>query len=235
MADDRAAQSEGLDRAEGSRRLKSRGSGARIRCRSQPARNPAHLELLEHWMRSYQPEKLFDEAGRLLPELQALAPEGERRMGANPHTNGGVLKRELKLPDFHDYAVDVPSPGGAEAEATRVLGQFLRDVVRDNAEARNFRIVGPDETASNRLDAVSRSPSGSGWRDRELPTFHLARTAGDGVLTNISARAGWKAICSPTARFFPATRPSHIVIPCSTSMPMAEGFARAAWRRPIAR
>jgi xylulose-5-phosphate/fructose-6-phosphate phosphoketolase len=121
---------------------------------SDPRGKPEHLKLLESWMKSYQPETLFDARGRLVPELQALAPQGARRMGANPHANGGLLKRELKLPDYHAYAVEVPSPGGAIAEATRELGKFLRDVVKLNAETRNFRIMGPDETASNRLDAV---------------------------------------------------------------------------------
>jgi xylulose-5-phosphate/fructose-6-phosphate phosphoketolase len=121
---------------------------------SDPRGKPEHLKLLESWMKSYQPETLFDARGRLVPELQALAPQGARRMGANPHANGGLLKRELKLPDYHAYAVEVPSPGGAIAEATRELGKFLREVVKLNAETRNFRIMGPDETASNRLDAV---------------------------------------------------------------------------------
>jgi xylulose-5-phosphate/fructose-6-phosphate phosphoketolase len=121
---------------------------------ANPRGNPKHLELLEQWMRSYRPEKLFDADGRLHPELQALAPTGGRRMGANPHANGGLLKRELKLPDYYDHAVDVPRPGGSRSEATRVAGEFLRDVVRLNMETRNFRIMGPDETASNRLDAV---------------------------------------------------------------------------------
>src|SRR6201999_3656741 len=98
--------------------------------------------------------KLFHKTGALIPELQALAPEGQRRMGANPHANGGLLKKELKLPDFRSFAVDVPHPGGATSEATRELGKFLRDVIKLNAEQRNFRIMGPDETASNRLDAV---------------------------------------------------------------------------------
>jgi xylulose-5-phosphate/fructose-6-phosphate phosphoketolase len=121
---------------------------------ANPRGNPEHLRLLEEWMRSYRIDDLFDKAGRLLPELQALAPQGRRRMGANPHANGGLLKRELKLPDFRAYAIDVPHPGGTEGEATRVMGQFLRDVIKLNADARNFRIMGPDETASNRLDAV---------------------------------------------------------------------------------
>jgi len=121
---------------------------------ADPRGNPGHLKLLEQWMRSYRPETLFDSAGRLRGELQALAPQGARRMGANPHANGGLLKRELNLPDYRDYAVEVPYAGAPQAEATRVMGEFLRDVMRQNAEARNFRLMGPDETASNRLDAV---------------------------------------------------------------------------------
>ena len=116
--------------------------------------NPNHLELLESWMRSYRPEELFDEQGRLVPELASLAPTGTRRMGANPHANGGLLLKSLELPDFRDYAIDVRSPGETIGEATRVLGRYLRDVMKLNADARNFRIVGPDETSSNRLDAL---------------------------------------------------------------------------------
>jgi len=114
--------------------------------------NPEHLQILEDWMRSYRPEELFDEEGRLIPELAALAPHGERRMSANPHANGGVLLRDLDLPDFRDYAVAVDKPATTSSEATRVLGGFLRDVITRNAE--NFRLLGPDETASNRLDDV---------------------------------------------------------------------------------
>ena len=121
---------------------------------SQPADNPEHLRILEEWLRSYKPEELFDEAGKLRPELAQLAPDGERRMGANPHANGGLLLKSLKLPEYRDYAVAVPQPGNVEAEATRVLGRFLRDVMQFNLEERNFRVVGPDETASNRLDAL---------------------------------------------------------------------------------
>ncbi|BAU89189.1 phosphoketolase [Methylorubrum populi] len=113
-----------------------------------------HRKILEDWMRSYAPETLFDETGRLLPELAALAPQGNRRMSANPHANGGLLRRELRFPRWQDFALAVPQPGAALGEATRTLGHYLRDVVRLNAEARNFRIMGPDETASNRLDAV---------------------------------------------------------------------------------
>jgi xylulose-5-phosphate/fructose-6-phosphate phosphoketolase len=115
---------------------------------------PEHLKILEDWMRSYRPEELFDSTGRLRPELAELAPKGDRRMGANPHANGGLLLRELVLPDFCDYAVNVPSPGAVKAEATRIQGLFLRDVIKLNADARNFRIMSPDETNSNRWGAV---------------------------------------------------------------------------------
>ena len=119
---------------------------------ANPRRNPEHLRILEEWMRSYRPEELFDESGRFLSELAALAPEGDLRMGMNPHANGGRLLRSLDLPDFRDYAVAVERPGVVEAESTRVLGRFLRDVMSRNAS--NFRLMGPDETSSNRLDAV---------------------------------------------------------------------------------
>jgi xylulose-5-phosphate/fructose-6-phosphate phosphoketolase len=115
---------------------------------------PAHLAALGKWLRSYRPEELFDERGRFLPELAELAPAGMRRMGANPHANGGLLLRDLRLPDFRGYAVAVPTPGGVEAEATRVQGAFIRDVMRQNAESRNFRVFSPDETASNRWTPV---------------------------------------------------------------------------------
>jgi xylulose-5-phosphate/fructose-6-phosphate phosphoketolase len=116
--------------------------------------NAAHLKQLEQWMRSYRPEELFDERGTPTPELAALSPAGARRMGANPHANGGLLLRDLRLPDFRDYAVDVPRPAAGSSEATRVLGRWLRDVLRLNEHARNFRLFGPDETASNRLGDV---------------------------------------------------------------------------------
>jgi xylulose-5-phosphate/fructose-6-phosphate phosphoketolase len=116
--------------------------------------NPEHLALLEQWMKSYRPGELFDEAGRLVPELAELAPGGARRMSANPHANGGLLRKELRLPDFEKYAVNVPAPGAVDAEATRVQGAMLRDVLTLNAEQRNFRIFSPDETASNRWNAV---------------------------------------------------------------------------------
>ncbi len=118
------------------------------------AERPEHVKILEEWMKSYKPEELFDEAGKLAPELAELAPQGTRRMGANPHANAGILLRELHLPDFREYAVRVPTPGAVEAEATRVQGAFIRDVMKLNAESRNFRIFSPDEAASNRWNAV---------------------------------------------------------------------------------
>ena len=118
------------------------------------AGHPGHLERLESWMRSYKPEELFDERGRFLSELAELAPTGERRMGANPHANGGILLRDLRMPDLSLHAVNVPSPGSVQAADTQVLGKFLRDIVTLNREGKNFRIFGPDETLSNRLSAV---------------------------------------------------------------------------------
>ncbi|MDA8090222.1 MAG: phosphoketolase family protein [Nitrospiraceae bacterium] len=115
---------------------------------------PGHLKLLEEWMKSYKPWELFDKDGKLMPELAELAPKGNRRMGSNPHANGGLLLKTLKMPDFRDYAVNVPAPGQTNAEATRVTGTFLRDIMRLNESDRNFRVMGPDETASNRLDAL---------------------------------------------------------------------------------
>ena len=115
---------------------------------------PEHIRILEAWLKSYRPEELFDAHGRLRPELAALAPKGQRRMGANPHANGGLLLRNLRLPDFRDYAVTIPSPGSVAAEATRVQGKFLRDVMKLNLDTRNFRIFSPDENASNRWQDV---------------------------------------------------------------------------------
>jgi xylulose-5-phosphate/fructose-6-phosphate phosphoketolase len=140
-----------------------------------PRTNPAHLALLEQWMRSYEPETLFDESGILVPNLQELAPQGLRRMGANPHANGGLLKRELKLPDYRDYAAEVPHPGSATGEATRVMGKFLRDVIKLNTEGRNFRIMGPDETVSNRLEAVFETTERVWMQTIEPYDVHLAR------------------------------------------------------------
>jgi xylulose-5-phosphate/fructose-6-phosphate phosphoketolase len=136
---------------------------------SEPTEHPEHLKILESWMRSYRPEELFDETGRLIPELRELAPKGERRMGANPRANGGTLLRDLRLPDFCDYAIEVPRPGNVMNEDARTLGKFLRDVIKLNAEQRNFRIFGPDETASNRLTAVFEVTNKQ-WLGTVIPT-----------------------------------------------------------------
>ncbi len=133
--------------------------------------SPEHLEILESWMRSYRPDELFDEAGAPIPTITSLSPAGERRMSANPHANGGLLLKDLLLPDFRDYAVDVPKPGTTSAEATRVLGGFLRDVIKRNPD--RFRIVGPDETESNRLGTVYESTVKQ-WDAEVLPVdVHL--------------------------------------------------------------
>ncbi|HLF40078.1 MAG TPA: phosphoketolase family protein [Acidimicrobiia bacterium] len=135
--------------------------------------NPEHLAVLEGWLRSYRPEELFDDGGRPRPEILALAPEGRRRMGSNPHTNGGLLLRDLDLPDIRDHAVAVDEPGGPVAEPTRVLGEWLREAFSLNAEAANLRLFGPDETESNRLGAVL-DVTGKAWEAEILPTdVHL--------------------------------------------------------------
>jgi xylulose-5-phosphate/fructose-6-phosphate phosphoketolase len=135
---------------------------------SEMKAKPEHVQVLEAWMKSYRPEELFDQNGTLIPELAALAPRGDRRMGANPHANGGALLHDLKLPDFRDYAVQVVAPGKVNGEATRVLGSFLRDVMKLNEAQRNFRLVGPDETASNRLGDVLEA-TGRTWGAETIP------------------------------------------------------------------
>jgi xylulose-5-phosphate/fructose-6-phosphate phosphoketolase len=138
------------------------------------AGNPEHLRLLEAWLRSYRPEELFDEDGRLKAHVGALAPVGARRMGANPHANGGLLLKELRLPDFREYALHVPKPGTVVGEATRVLGCFLRDVMRLNRASGNFRVFGPDETASNRLSALFEATDRTWMADLIVGDDHLA-------------------------------------------------------------
>ena len=130
--------------------------------------NPKHLKLLDQWLKSYRPEELFEESGFLNQDLQQLIPEGHRRMGSNPVANGGRLLKELKLPDFRDFAIKVTKPGHSNAESTRVMGQFLRDVMKLNMDNRNFRVMGPDETASNRLGALFEV-SGRSWMAETLP------------------------------------------------------------------
>ncbi|PDT76113.1 phosphoketolase family protein [Bradyrhizobium sp. C9] len=205
---------------------------------ANPRGNPAHLKLLERWMSTYEPEKLFDSNGRLVPELQAFAPAGDRRMGSNPHANGGLLKRELKLPDFRAHAVEVSAPGDAVAEATRELGKFLREVVELNAEARNFRIMGPDETASNRLDAVFEATDRVWMEGIEPYDVHLAH---DGRVMEVLSEhlcQGWLEGYLLTGRhgFFSCYEAFiHIVDSMFNQHAKWLKVARALpWRRPIA-
>ena len=205
---------------------------------ANPRSNPDHLKLLEHWMKSYEPENLFDANGRLIPELQELAPTGNRRMGANPHANGGLLKRELKLPDFRAYAIDVPCSGGATAEATRELGKFLRDIIELNADARNFRIMGPDETSSNRLDAVFEATDRVWMEGIEPYDVHLAH---DGRVMEVLSEhlcQGWLEGYLLTGRhgFFSCYEAFvHIVDSMFNQHAKWLKVSRALpWRRPIA-
>ena len=138
------------------------------------AARPEHLKILERWMQSYRPGELFDQNGKLVAELAELAPTGDRRMGANPHANGGMLLRDLKMPDFRDYAVEVKAPGSVEAEATRVQGELIRDILRDNADARNFLVFSPDETASNRWSAVFEVTNRRSTADVTAADDHVA-------------------------------------------------------------
>ena len=154
--------------------------------------HPDHVKQLERWMKSYKPEELFDEKGQLLPELAELAPKGERRMGANPNANGGILLRDLRLPDFRVHAVNVPSPGAVNAEDTQVLGKFLSDVIQLNQSQRNFRVFGPDETVSNLLTAVF-DVTNRQWEARELKNDEFLAPAGrvlDAMLSEHQCQ-GW--------------------------------------------
>ena len=202
------------------------------------AENPAHLQVLEKWMKSYRPEELFDLTGKLIPELAELAPQGDRRMGANPHANGGVLLRDLNLPDFRDYAVTVTSPGTLTAESTRVTGAFLRDVMKLNLTARNFRVFGPDETASNRLGSlfevtartymeevqpsdVQLSPDG---RVMEVLSEHLCQGWLEGYL--LTGRHGFFSCYEAFIHIIDSMFNQH-----AKWLKVTRGLA---WRRPIA-
>ncbi len=192
---------------------------------SDPATKPGHLKLLEDWLQSYRPGELFDDQGRLKPELAELAPTGERRMGANPHANGGILLRDLRMPDFRDYAATVITPGMGGIGDTHVLGAFLRDVARLNQTQKNFRIFGPDETLSTTsLEAVFEThETPMGRRDRaEMTNFSapagrvmemLAKHQCEGWLEGYLL-TGRHADCSTATR-----RSSISWIQCSTSTP----------------
>jgi xylulose-5-phosphate/fructose-6-phosphate phosphoketolase len=144
---------------------------------TDPASNSAHLKQLEEWLKSYRPQELFDDKGKLKPELQELAPSGEKRMGANPHANGGLLLNDLKMPDFRNYAVDIPHPGGVNAADTLVLGNFLRDIIRCNESERTFRIFGPDETMSNRLEHIFEATNRQ-WQEEIVTNDQFLNTDG---------------------------------------------------------
>ncbi len=199
---------------------------------------PGHIALLEEWMRSYRPEELFGEHGRLRADIAALAPVGERRMGANPHTNGGALMRPLRLPDFTSYAVPVDHPGKGDAEATHVMGTFLRDVMRLNAATRNFRIFGPDETASNRLQAVLEA-TGRAWDAAVIPDDDEHLDPGGRVMEILSEHTcqGWLEAYLLTGR--------HGLLSCYEAFihivdsmvnqhaKWLKSSRKIAWRRPI--
>jgi xylulose-5-phosphate/fructose-6-phosphate phosphoketolase len=199
---------------------------------------PGHLKILEQWMQSYKPEELFDKNGRLMPELTALAPSGDRRMGANPHANGGLLLKDLKMPDFRQYAVKVTQPGSSFDESTRVLGRFLRDVMKLNLETANFRVMGPDETDSNRLSAIFEVTDRDSMAEILPNDVHVGR---DGRVMEVLSEhmcQGWLEGYLLTGRhgFFSCYEAFiHIV----TSMynqhaKWLEAVRHIPWRKPIA-
>ena len=199
---------------------------------------PDHRALLEEWMRSYRPEELFDDHGSPRPELVDWLPRGERRMSANPNANGGLLLRDLALPDFRDYAVEVTKPGTTSSEPTRVLGEFLRDVFRLNEQARNFRLFGPDETASNRLDAVFEATN-KVWQETILPVDeHLAPSGRVMEILSEHTCQGWLEGYLLTGRhglFSCYEAFTHIVDSMFNQHAKWLKVSRTlAWRRPIA-
>jgi xylulose-5-phosphate/fructose-6-phosphate phosphoketolase len=202
------------------------------------ATKPGHLKILEDWMKSYKPEELFDASGKFISEFADLAPKGEHRMGANPHANGGLLLRDLIMPDFRDYAVEVSKPGTENQEATRILGRFLRDVMKTNAEWTNFRVFGPDETASNRLDAIYEV-SGKVFMEPILPTDEFLSRDGR-VMEVLSEHMcqGWLEGYLLTGRHgFFSCYEAFIHIVDSMFNQHAKWLKvtrKIAWRRPIA-
>ena len=205
---------------------------------SELATKPAHLKMLEEWMKSYRPEELFDTNGTLIPELQELAPKGKRRMSDNPHANGGLLLRDLKLPDFCDYAVDVPKPGTIVAEATRVMGRMLRDVMKLNSDAANFRVMGPDETTSNRLDALFEVTNRESMAEILANDDHVAQ---DGRVLEVLSEnmcEGWLEGYLLTGRhgFFSCYEAFIHIIDSMFNQhaKWLESTRHIGWRRPIA-
>jgi xylulose-5-phosphate/fructose-6-phosphate phosphoketolase len=202
------------------------------------ATKPENLKILETWMKSYKAEELFDQNGRLIPELAELAPRGERRMGANPHANGGLLLKDLKMPDFRDYAVEVSEHGVVTAEVTRIQGQFIRDVLRDNADACNFRVFGPDETTSNRWNALFEMTNRCSTVE-VIPTDD--HVSADGRVTEMLSETqceGWLEGYLLTGRhgFFSCYEAFiHIVDSMfNQHAKWLEQASRFPWRRPIA-
>src|SRR5216683_1977170 len=205
---------------------------------SDIATNPEHLRQLEQWLRSYKPEELFDASGGLRPELATLAPRGSRRMSDNPHANGGLLLADLRIPDFHEYALPVPRPGASSGEATRALGTLLRDVVRLNAERRNFRVVAPDELESNRLGAVLEATERV-WMAERLPTDeHLAADGRAMEILSETTCQGWLEGYLLTGRhglFTTYEAFVHIVDSMfNQHAKWLEASQRIGWRAPVA-
>jgi xylulose-5-phosphate/fructose-6-phosphate phosphoketolase len=198
--------------------------------------DPAHLRILEDWMRSYRPEELFDTKGRLVPELAELAPKGERRMGANPHANGGLLLKALEMPDFREYAVKVPAPGAVEAEATRVQGLLIRDVVKRNPQ--NFRVFSPDETASNRWNAVFEVTSRASTAEIHDDDDHVGATGRVMEMLSEHQCEGWLEGYLLTGRHgFFSSYEAFIHIVDSMFNQHAKWLKvanRIPWRKPIA-
>ena len=196
-----------------------------------------HTRILEDWMKSYRPEVLFDEAGAPVDQIASLAPDGDLRMSATPHANSGLLRRDLRLPDFRDYAVDVPSPGASTAEATKVLGEWLADVIRDNPD--NFRIFGPDETASNRLAPAVYEYTGKQWGAEILPVDeHLVRAGRVMEMLSEHQCEGWLEGYLLTGRhglFNCYEAFIHIIDSMfNQHAKWLEASQRIPWRRPVA-
>jgi xylulose-5-phosphate/fructose-6-phosphate phosphoketolase len=202
------------------------------------ATNPAHLAELQRWLQSYRPEELFDASGRLVADLAALPPRGDRRMSANPHANGGLLLQDLRLPDFRDHAVDVPHPGATSAEATRVLGGYLRDAMNRSADKRNFRVMAPDELTSNRLGAIL-DVTNRVWVAERLPTDdHLAPDGRAMEILSETTCQGWLEGYLLTGRhglFTTYEAFVHIVDSMfNQHAKWLESSQKLGWRRPVA-
>jgi xylulose-5-phosphate/fructose-6-phosphate phosphoketolase len=202
------------------------------------ATNPAHLAELQRWLQSYRPEELFDANGRLVADLAALPPSGDRRMSANPHANGGLLLQDLRLPDFRDHAVDVPHPGATSAEATRVLGGYLRDAMNRSADKRNFRVMAPDELTSNRLGAIL-DVTNRAWVAERLPTDdHLAPDGRAMEILSETTCQGWLEGYLLTGRhglFTTYEAFVHIVDSMfNQHAKWLESSQKLGWRRPVA-